>query len=283
MSPSTDDPRVAPIVDAVTGLLTNVMNNNAAALARILVPDGLLSVGLSLFGLDAVAVPLGLAARPHSLGLTSIQIGEGMALAEVRGRDEHEAEVSVASVLLTGQHGAWLIEDILPVAAEGEFEVEGILDPTSAFYSGEMQLELLEDAAIDDVETVLIATLQGSSAGLHLQEQGVRLWRAYKEGNEPDEQAPPAGWAGGIHLALFSLNGSEPDLEPIAELYNVEPEQVAYCFVQLAAGLGFDQGDDQQDEPAPGGSGLLDASGRPLNSRGSQDGRTESGIFLPYA
>lgn len=283
MSTPAEDPRVSPIVDAVTTLLTNVMNNNAADLAQTLVPDGLLSVGLSLFDLDAVAVPLGLAAHPQSLGLTSIQVGEGIAVAEVRGRGDNEAEVSVASVLLADQEGTWLIEDIWPVAADGDFDVEAILDPTSAFYSGEMQLELSEEAEIDDVESVLIATLQGASAGLHLQEQGVRLWRAFKENNVRDDQFPPEAWAGGVHLALFSMDGSEPDLEPIAELYNVQPDIVAYCFIQLATGLGFDQAEDPSDEPVQDGPGLLDASGRPLNSRAAQDGRTESGIFLPYA
>jgi hypothetical protein len=86
-----------------------------------------------------------------------------------------------------------------------------------------------------------------------------------------------------VHVALFSLDGSEPDLEPVSNLYSADPEQVAYCFIQLATVLGFDQADDQSQQMAPSGPGLVDASGRPLNSRASQDGRTESGIFLPYA
>jgi hypothetical protein len=285
MSAPIEDPRVAPIVSVVTALLDDVMNNNAASLVQKLVPDGLLSIGLSLFGLNAVAVPLGLAARPQYLGLTTIQVGEGLAIAEVRGRAQDETEVSVASVLLAEEAGTWTVEDIWPVPAEGDFDVDAILDPTSAFYTGEMQLELSPDAEVDDVESVLIAALQSATVGLHLQEQGVRLWRAFLESNERDERFPPEAWAGGVHLALFSMDGSEPDLEPIAELYEVQPELVAYCFIQLATGLGFAQADesDDSDEPAQGESGLLDASGRPINSRASKDGRTDSGIFLPHA
>jgi hypothetical protein len=260
-------------------LLEGVLGDDAAAVARKLAPDSLKRVGLSLFGLDAIGIPMGLAAKPHQLGLTAVEVGDGAAVVEIRGRDDKEQDVSVCSVIL-GSHGTeWRVDDIWPVPSDCDFTVETVLEPTVLFYNGQMQLELANPESLDEVERLLVAGLQAQGLGLHLIEQGARIWRLYSEGLEPTAAAPAL--AAGVHLATLALDDASPDPEVLADYYEVPVDTVVACFMRIAERLGFDLQEEAEPPAVDRSSGLVDLSGRPIPPSGKPGSGGPTGIILP--
>lgn len=284
MAGPSDDAAVQEIMDQVKSLLDSVMHDDPAASGAHLAQGSFVAIGLDLFGTDALRVPMGFAAEPQYLGLTSIQVGEGLAVAELRGRNASDEEVSVCSLFLSGNAGGWQVEDLWPVQADGDLQVEAIAEPTRLFYSGDLQLALRDDARLDPVERQLVPGMQGTGMGLHLLERGVHLWRSYREAVAPDE-GEPAAWAAGLHLAMELLDGTEPDIDAVAAQYNVPGESAIERFTavmnQLSAeGEAGTQESAPPPPPPPSSLQILDSSGRPIprGGRGDQGG---SGIILP--
>jgi hypothetical protein len=279
MNTPEEEALVGPIVDTVTALLEGVLQEDAGAVARKLSAESVKRVGLSLFGLDAVSIPMGLAAKPHQMGLSAVEVAEGVAVVEVRGRDADDHDVSVCSVILGNQGMEWKVDDIWPVPADTDFSIDAVLEPTVLFYNGQLQLEVANPENLDAVEVALVAGLQANRLGLHVIEQGVRLWRTFSGGLEPPEDA--RGWAAGVHLAVLALDEASPDPDTVAAHYGVPVEILVSCFMEIAARLGFEMEEQQRQPVVERPSGLLDVSGRPISpSSGSGPGRP-SGIILP--
>jgi hypothetical protein len=279
MSTPEEEALVGPIVDTVTSLLEGVLQDDSEAVARQFSPESLKLVGLSLFGLDAIGIPMGLAAKPHQLGLTAVEVGDGVAVVEIRGRDDSEQDVSVCSVILASNGTEWRIEDIWPVPADCDFTVESVLEPTVLFYNGQLQLELANPDSLNAVERILVAGLQANGVGLHLIEQGVRIWRTFSEGVE--EPADKEAWAAGIHLTVLALDDAGPDPNILAEYYGVPVDSVVSSFMEIAGRLGFEPEEQPKSPEVSRPSGLLDLSGRPIppSDGPGQDG--SGGIILP--
>ncbi|MDB5057596.1 MAG: hypothetical protein JWO59_1068 [Chloroflexi bacterium] len=279
MSTPEEEALVGPIVDTVTSLLEGVLHDDAEAVAQQFAPDSLKRVGLSLFGLDAIGIPMGLAAKPHQLGLAAVEVGDGVAVVELRGRDSDEQDVSVCSVILGNNGTDWRIEDLWPVPADCDFTVESVLEPTVLFYNGQLQLELMNPERLGAVETQLVAGLQANGLGLHLLEQGVRIWRIFSE--DMEEPVDAAAWAAGVHLAVLALDDAGPDPNTLAEHYGVPVNTVVSSFMEIAGRLGFEMQDDAQPAEAPRPSGLVDLSGKPIPPSGGTDLGGSGGIILP--
>jgi hypothetical protein len=279
MNTPEEEALVGPIVDTVTALLEGVLQEDAGAVARKLSAESVKRVGLSLFGLDAVSIPMGLAAKPHQMGLSAVEVAEGVAVVEVRGRDADDRDVSVCSVILGNQGMEWKVDDIWPVPADTDFSVDAVLEPTVLFYNGQLQLEVVSPENLDAVEVALVAGLQSSALGLHVIEQGVRLWRAFSGGHEPPEDA--RGWAAGVHLAVLALDDASPDPDEVASHYGVPVEVLVACFMEIAARLGFEMEEQQQPPAVERPSGLLDVTGRPISPSGGSGSGRPGGIILP--
>jgi hypothetical protein len=279
MNTPEEEALVGPIVDTVTALLEGVLQEDAGAVARKLSAESLKRVGLSLFGLDAVSIPMGLAAKPHQMGLSAVEVADGVAVVEVRGRDADERDVSVCSVILGNQGMEWKVDDIWPVPADTDFSVDAVLEPTVLFYNGQLQLEVANPDNLDAVEAVLVAGLQSSGLGLHTIEQGVRLWRAFSGGSEPPEDA--TGWAAGAHLAALALDDASPDPDAVAAHYGVPLDLLVACFMEIASKLGFEMGEETSPPAVERPSGLVDLSGRPISPSGGPGPGRPSGIILP--
>jgi hypothetical protein len=271
------------ITETVASLLDGVLRDDKGAVAAHLAPEGLIGVGLTLFGMDALAVPLGLANRPHALGLTSVQASEGLAVAEVAGRDVNDRDTSICTIYLAQAGADWQVADIWPVPADYDLDIEGIAEPTVLFYTGQLQLTLAPDAELDDVEAVLVPALQRSGLGLHLIERGVHLWRLFKAAEAPPAAAPTV-WAAALQFAVMAMDNQDPDPELVAAQYGVPPELVVERFMQLVTQMGFspEGATSEQPQPPPAASGLVDLSGRPLSSdRPGENRHSRGGIILP--
>lgn len=289
----SDDEMAAAVADTVKALLDALVAGDAEAVSEQLSPDSFLTVGVELFGLDALSVPLGFAATPHHIALAGIQSGEGAAIAELRGLDQEEREVAVATLFLSqGAEGGWSVDDIWPVPADSDLQAMTIAEPTSLFYTGELQLPLLEGAVLDPVERALVPGLQEGGFGMHLIERGVHLWRTYRATAAPD-MADPGSWAAGTHLAVALLDGRDPDPVEVAAAYAapmgvaVERFTALMALVSAEAGVAEEQAAPASPIVTPRGPQLLDASGRPIGpgTRQSPDGpaagRGPSGLILP--
>jgi hypothetical protein len=278
-----DDAVVQEIMDQVKSLLDSVMHDDPITSATRLAPGSFVAIGLDLFGTDALRVPMGFAAEPQYLGLTAIQVGEGLAVAELRGRNANEEEVSVCSLFLTSNADGWQVEDLWPVPADGDLQVEAIADPTRLFYSGDLQLALRDEASLDTVERQLVPSMQETGMGLHLLERAVHLWRSFKGAVAPDE-GDPAAWAAGLHLAMELLDGNEPDVDAVAARYHVLGEAAIDRFTAVMNQLSAEgEAEPQQNAspppPPPSGLQILDSSGRPIPRGGRSD--QGGGIILP--
>jgi hypothetical protein len=276
MASPDDDALVKPVVLAVSAFLDAVLRDDVPAITAGLTEQSLQRVGLAVFGTGALGVALGLAAQPHQVGLTSVEAGDGVAVAEVRGQNEVGDDVSASTVMLAHEAGAWKVDDIWPVPADCEFDPDLILEPTVLFYNGQAQLPIASGAVLDAVEAVLVPGLQRAGLGLQMLVQGVALWRAFRGGGAVPGDA--ALWAAVTHLAVLAVAAVDPNPQQVAEAYGVPMEDVAAGFGQLASRLGFG-GEAEQAPPPPASSGLVDLSGRPLLPSGSQAAR--GGIILP--
>jgi hypothetical protein len=279
MSTPEEEALVGPIVDIVTSFLDAVLKDDETSVAQRLTSESLKRIGLSVFGLDAISIPMGLAAKPHQLGLTSVEVGDGVALVEIRGRSAAGDDASVCTVILASEMGDWRVEDIWPVPADCDFTVDSVLEPTVMFYNGQAQLSISQSAELDFVERVLIPALQADGLGLHMIEQGVKIWRAFSEGHPVEGEAQ--AWAAGVHLAVLALVDADPDPGDLALRYAVPEEVVAACFMQIANRLGFDRL-DEEEAPVERPSGLIDLAGRPIPPSGGADRGRGGGIILPH-
>lgn len=281
MATPEEDALVRQIMETVAAVLDAVLRDDRAVVAAHLAPESLLGVGLDLFGMDALAVPLGLAGRPQSMGLTSVQASDDMAVAEVSGRDAQDQNTSIASVFLNRSAGVWQVGDIWPVPADSDLDLDQIAEPTVLFYTGQLQLTPVADAHMDDVEALLLPALQEDGLGLHLIERAVHLWRLFRAGNGASS-APPAAWAAALHFTVLAMDEQDPDPGPIAARYGVPTESVVERFMQLISNLGFAPEGDTAPAPPPRPSGLVDLSGRPISSgRPGEDRPPRGGIILP--
>ena len=266
-----DDALIARIVERVRSLLDALLAADEVAAAAALLPGSFIHVGMDLFGIDALSVALGLAAEPHHIGITALQAGDDLAVAELRGRNDADEDTSVCSMFLTPEAGEWLVADIWPVAADSDLDPESIPEPTGLFYTGELQLPLREGAAQDPVEALLLPQVQQDGAGLHVIERGVHLWRTFRA-EAPKDLGDAAGWAAGLSMAIDLLDGREPDPDTTAARFGTLPEAALTRFTTLLSLL-EPPGEELPPEPSPiitPGSTLLDASGRPIGSAGKR-------------
>jgi hypothetical protein len=287
----SDDELVGRITDTVKALLETLLSNDAEAIATYLVPNSFIDIGRQLFGLDALSVPMGFAVGPHHIGLTAVQAGDGLAVVELRGRNEQEEDVSVCSVFLSQEPAGWRVEDIWPAPAEADFDATAIAEPTALFYTGDLQLALVENADLDPVEARLVPGLQHAAFGLHLIERGVHLWRTYRGVEQPD-LTDASGWAAGVQLAVELLAGHEPDPAAVAAQYRVLAETAVARFSELITLLsaeGDAEGQAGAVEPpiVTPSAQILDSSGRPISSGrrpsndGMRPGEGPGGLILP--
>jgi hypothetical protein len=267
-------------METVSALLDAVLRGDGSAITASLAPESLLGVGMAIFGMDALAVPLGLANRPQSMGLTSVQAANDLAVAEVSGRDEQDRDSSVASIFLVRSGNGWQVADIWPVPADYDLDVEHIAEPTVLFYTGQLQLTVTPDADLDEVESTLVPSLQRNGLGLHLIERSVHLWRMFKL-EEETGSAPPTIWAAALHFAALAIDGQDPDPEQVASQYGIPAEVMVERFMQLVSRMGFSP-EEEAAPPPPAASGLVDLSGRPLSSKRPGENRhPHGGIILP--
>src|ERR1035437_3613330 len=168
MTSPDDDALVKPVVLAVSAFLDSVLRDDVPAITAGLTEQSLQRVGLAVFGTGALGVALGLASQPHQVGLTSVEAGDGVAVAEVRGQNEAGDDVSASTVMLAQEAGAWKVDDIWPVPADCEFDPDLILEPTVLFYNGQAQLPIASGAVLDAVEAVLVPGLQRAGLGLQM-------------------------------------------------------------------------------------------------------------------
>ena len=281
-----DDVTARQIMDTVQVLLAALVQDEADTVGSSLVPGGFIDVGRQIFGLDAVSVPLGFAAGPHHLSLTTMQAGDHAAVVELQGRDQEENQLTSSSVFLTRTGDGWQVEDIWPVAVGEDLEIERIPEPTGLFYAGDLQLEPLESASLDPVEARLVPGLQEAGIGLHLIERSIHLWRTYSEAAEPD-LGDPAAWAAALHLVLLLLEEQEPDPELVVGFYGATESAAVERLSALLALLNASSGEEEEqymEAPPPiitPSSQILDSTGRPINSgRRDTPGRDHSAAWL---
>jgi hypothetical protein len=268
------------IMETVSALLDAVLRGDGSAVADSLAPESLLGVGMAIFGMDALAVPLGLANRPQSMGLTSVQAADDLAVAEVSGRDEQDRDSSVASIFLVRSGDGWQVADIWPVPSDYDLDVEHIAEPTVLFYTGQLQLTVAPDADLDEVESTLVPSLQRNGLGLHLIERSVHLWRMFKL-EDGAGSAPPTVWAAALHFAALAIDGQDPDPEQVASQYGIPAEAMVERFMQVVSRMGFSP-EEEAAPPPPAASGLVDLSGRPLSAKRPGENRhPHGGIILP--
>ncbi len=264
-----------PVVTPVTALIDAVLHDDVPAALAVLSERSIKREGVALFGMSALGVPLGLAANPKQIGLSMAEVGEEMAVAEVRGRDAQDEDVSVSTVVLRSENGAWMVDDIWPVPADLDFTVDVILEPTVMFYNGQMQLELEHPEEIDSADKLLLAKLQADGAGLHMLEQGLRFWHALRRDLNP--AADVTAWLAATHMCVLALDGIEADPDEVAKQYGVPAKQVTDRFMEIARRLSNPEGEPAQ--PVQQSSGLVDPYGRPLPPSGGSV--RPSGIILP--
>jgi len=77
------------------------------------------------------------------------------------------------------------------------------------------------------VEQLLLPNLQVSGVGLHLIEQGVRLWRLFTSDAPSDNSV--AAWAAGVAPGYPRTRRRGSRSNTLAALYGVPVEQVADC------------------------------------------------------
>lgn len=276
-----DDARIAQIVERVRSLLDALLTADEQAAAAALLPGSFIKVGMDLFGIDALSVALGLAAEPHHIGITALQAGDDLAVAELRGRNEADEDVSICSMFLTPEAGEWLVADIWPVSADSDLDPESIPEPTGQFYTGDMQLPLREGAAQDQVEALLLPQVQQEGAGLHVIERGIHLWRSFRA-EAPGDLGDAAGWAAGLSLAIDLLDGREPDPTSTAARFGTLPEAALTRFTTLLSLLEPPEEEELPRAQSPiltPGSTLLDASGRPIGP--SRQAGGGGGLIIP--
>ncbi len=277
MSSRQEEAQVAPVVAPVTALIDAVLHDDVPAVLQLLSAKSLKREGLSLFGMSAIGIPLGLAANPQQVGLSMAEIGDDLAVAEVRGRNENGDDVSVSTVVLTSERGTWKIDDIWPVPADLDFSVDVILEPTVMFYNGEAQLDILHPEQLEAGDKLLIGGLQSDHLGLHMLEQGIRFWRALRE--DQVLAGDVRIWAAAVHMSVLALDGLEPDLDELSEMYGVPAKAITERFIEIATRLGA-QAEDSPPPPVQRPSGLVDPYGRPLSQ--SSGPVSSGGIILPH-
>lgn len=275
MSSRQEEALIEPIVGPVSALIDAVLHDDAPAVLQLLSEKSLKREGMALFGISAIGIPLGLAASPEQVGLSMAEVGEEMAVAEVRGRNEGGDDVSVSTVVLTSENGDWKVDDIWPVPVDLDFTVDVILEPTVMFYNGEAQLEVQQPEKLESVDRLLIGAMQADGLGLHLLEHGLRFWRTLHEENAIVGDVK--SWAAAVHMAVLVLEGVEPDLAALSATYGVSEQALTARFFEIARKLGFQGGDAPPPAPVQQPSGLVDPYGRPL----SGDRGSSSGIILP--
>ena len=276
MSSRPEEALAEPVVAPVTGLIDAVLHDDVAAVLSLLSEKSVKREGLSLFGMSALAIALGFAANPQQVGLSMAEIGDDLAVAEVRGRNEQGDDVSVSTVVLTSEQGVWKIDDIWPVPADLDFTVDVILEPTVKFYNGEMQLEIQNADALDPADRLLVSGLQADGLGVHMLEHGLRFWHTFRFGH--GIAGDIRVWAAAAHMCVLALEGVEGDPGALAETYGVSAREIAERFVEIAQYLGATA--DEEPPPVQQGSGLVDPFGRPLPPSGGS--ARPSGIILPH-
>jgi hypothetical protein len=278
MSSRPEEALAQPVVAPVTEMIDAVVQDDLPAVLDLLSEKSLKREGLSLFGMSAMGIPLGLAASPRQLGLSMAEIGDDVAVAEVRGRNEQGDDVSVSTVVLASERGAWKVDDIWPVPADLDFTVDVILEPTVMFYNGEAQLEIQHADELDPTDRLLVSGLQADGLGLHLLEHGLRFWHSLRDdgGVSGDMEV----WAAAVHMCVLALDGIEPDPDALSKAYGVPTTDITDRFIDIARRLGLSGEEPQQPvQPVQKPSGLVDPYGRPLPPSGGST--TASGIILP--
>lgn len=141
----------------------------------------------------------------------------------------------------------WLIEEVLPVNADGSLRPG---DPTDDLilktHQGYQPLPLRAEK-LDPVELLFLSGMQNQIGRFNLEEffNAVRLWRDFVALGVPEGEQHSGEWAAAVEYLLTVFDFHQAEAEVIAERYGVSSEAVTDRARELAAALQVTQFDDR--------------------------------------
>ncbi len=223
------------------------LEDDKAALKKLLVPRSQAAECLDLFGLNVFDILLKTVLGREKLGLArAIETENGryvyleFAWPDPASPDNSYAATDIVSVQMRRYRNKWRVVDVNPASTDSpmteprahnilltnepmegdeKLPLEPWLMPV-ALFAGVLQLPLQDQASRDPVEALLLPGLQARSYGLVSLVGGRRLWRDFRKKADPD-LAKPAAWAAAAEFLMAEQGMREQTQAVVGSYYGV--------------------------------------------------------------
>jgi hypothetical protein len=240
-------------------LIAAVRAGQQEKIAGWLAPGSTAALALEIFGLGLFRLDLRLddprengQLAPYDLQIEQeialLELGVVTALPAQEGERPHLTRLYGSSLLLSPaleSEFGWLIEDILPVNADGQLRAT---DPADALilktHQGYSPLPLRRDN-LDKTEIRFLEQMQNQPGRFNLEEQfnAVRLWRDFKAAESGLTNRPE--WAAAVEYLITIFDYHAAEAEELAPRYQISAESLTDSAREVAATLGVTQFDDR--------------------------------------
>ncbi len=234
-------------------LVAGVRAGAIEEVAGLLLPNSPAALALELFGLTLFRLDLRLddprengQLAPYDLQLDTETAW--LELGRVNRQADHLTRLFGSGLVLrpaSESEIGWLIEEILPLNADGQFRDEDdfdrrILETHQGFHPLPLRLEKL-----DEIESIFLEQMQTKPGHFNLEElfNAVRLWRDYRA--VASALIPDPAWAAAIEYLISLFDYHTADLEDFARRYAVTSEAVTDHAREIAQTLRVTQFDDK--------------------------------------
>lgn len=250
----------------VQNVVTAVLQEDKAALKKLLIPRSRAADLYDLFGLNVFDILLKTVLGQEHLGLArAIEAEDGrfiyleFAWLDPQVEGNSYAATDVVSVQLRKYRNEWRVVDVNPAttdlpmtepraysilltnqALEGQEDapLEPWLLPV-ALFAGALQLPLQEEALQDPVESLLLPGMQARNYGIVSLVNGRRLWRDFRKKAEP-KVGKAAAWAAAAEFLMAEQGMREQTQAAAGQYYHVTLSTLLPRIRQIKQTLSLD-------------------------------------------
>ncbi len=247
-------------VDVVWAFFDALMEEREEAITALLEPQSDAALLYELFGEAALYAASASLRGPCIVRLTrALVLGDSVWLEGEQVTQDTREPIGHVVFRLRQHNGEWKIAEISPWHLEAVHYLSDRPDPQSDLSVGVFMtsygLQILPTANLDDVEQVLIGTMQQEYYPLTSIARAVRLWRDFRKEGELAIHDQVV-WAAAVHRIMDKMALIEEPLEQVALLYNVPTVSLADAYNRIVRHLNITYF-DQRYSPIPDPGELL--------------------------
>lgn len=247
-------------IDVVWAFFDALSEEDKPSLTAVLEPQSDAALLYELFAEPALYAASAALRGPCIVRLTrALVLGDSVWLEGEQVTSDTRETIGYVVFRVRQHNGGWKISEILPWHLEAVHYLSERPDPQSDLSVGifltSYGLQISPTANLDDVEQVLIGTMQQEYYPLTSIVRAVKIWRDFREVGELAAHDRSV-WAAAVHRAIDKMALIEEPLEQVALLYNVPTISLADAYNRIIRHLNITYF-DQRYSPIPDPGELL--------------------------